>query len=58
MFIYRHIGHKALTLRVDSIRLKPSASAGKSVKDVIKLLKTNSIVSTCNSFGYPIIWQV
>ena len=32
--------------------------AGKSVKDVIKLLKTNSIVSTGNSIGYPINWQV
>ena len=31
---------------------------GKSVKDTVKLLKTNSIVSTGNSVGYPITWQV
>jgi hypothetical protein len=31
---------------------------GKSVKDVVKILKTNSIVSTGNSIGYPITWQV
>ena len=31
---------------------------GKSVKDSVKLLKTNSIVSTGNSIGYPITWQV
>ena len=31
---------------------------GKSVKDSVKLLKTNSIVSTGNSVGYPITWQV
>jgi hypothetical protein len=31
---------------------------GKSVKDTVKILKTNSIVSTGNSVGYPIIWQV
>jgi len=31
---------------------------GKSVKDTIKVLKTNSIVSTGNSIGYPINWQV
>jgi len=31
---------------------------GKSVKDTIKILKTNSIVSTGNSIGYPITWQV
>ena len=31
---------------------------GKTVKDTVKLLKTNSIVSTGNSVGYPITWQV
>ena len=31
---------------------------GKTVKDTIKVLKTNSIVSTGNSIGYPINWQV
>ena len=31
---------------------------GKSVKDTVKLLKTNSIVSTGNSVGYPLTWQV
>ena len=31
---------------------------GKSVKDTIKILKTNSIVSTGNAVGYPLIWQV
>ena len=31
---------------------------GKTVKDTIKLLKTNNIVSTGNSIGYPITWQV
>ncbi len=31
---------------------------GKSVKDTVKILKTNSIVSTGNSVGYPINWQV
>ena len=31
---------------------------GKSVKDTVKILKTNSIVSTGNSIGYPITWQV
>ena len=31
---------------------------GKSVKDIVKILKTNSIVSSGNSVGYPIIWQV
>ena len=31
---------------------------GKSVKDTVKLLKTNSIVSTGNSVGHPITWQV
>ena len=32
--------------------------SGKSVKDSVKLLKTNSLVSTGNSVGYPITWQV
>ncbi|OUU14573.1 MAG: hypothetical protein CBB97_24820 [Candidatus Endolissoclinum sp. TMED37] len=32
--------------------------SGKSVKDVVKVLKTNSILSTGNSIGYPINWQV
>ena len=31
---------------------------GKSVKDSVKILKTNSVVSTGNSIGYPISWQV
>ena len=31
---------------------------GKSVKDIVKILKTNSIVSTGNSVGYPISWQI
>jgi len=31
---------------------------GKSVKDTVKILKTNSLVSTGNSVGYPITWQV
>jgi hypothetical protein len=31
---------------------------GKTVKDTIKILKTNDIVSTGNSIGYPITWQV
>jgi hypothetical protein len=31
---------------------------GKSVKDTVKVLKTNSILSTGNSIGYPITWQV
>ncbi len=31
---------------------------GKSVKDTVKVLKTNSIVSTGNSIGYPITWQI
>ena len=31
---------------------------GKSVKDTVTILKTNSIVSTGNSIGYPITWQV
>ena len=32
--------------------------AGRSVKDTVKILKTNSIVSSGNSIGYPISWQV
>jgi hypothetical protein len=31
---------------------------GKSVKDTVKILKTNSLVSTGNSIGYPIRWAV
>ena len=31
---------------------------GKSVKDAVKILKTNSIVSTGSSIGYPLTWQV
>ena len=31
---------------------------GKSVKDTVKVLKTNSLISTGNSIGYPITWQV
>jgi len=31
---------------------------GKSVKDTIKILSTNTIVSTGNSVGHPITWQV
>ena len=31
---------------------------GKTVKDTIKILKTNDIVSTGNSIGYPITWQI
>ena len=31
---------------------------GQSVKDTVKILKTNSIVSSGNSIGYPITWQV
>ena len=33
-------------------------TTGKSVKDAVKILKTNSIVSSGNSIGYPITWQV
>ena len=33
-------------------------TTGKTVKDSVKILKTNSIVSTGNSIGYPITWQV
>jgi len=31
---------------------------GKSVKDSVRILKTNSLVSTGNAIGYPITWQV
>ena len=31
---------------------------GKTVKDSVKILKTNSKISTGNSIGYPITWQV
>ena len=31
---------------------------GKAVKDTVKILKTNSILSTSNSIGYPLTWQV
>jgi len=31
---------------------------GKSVKDVVKILKTNSIISTGSSISYPLTWQV
>ena len=33
-------------------------TTGSSVKDTVKILKTNSIISTSNSIGYPITWQV
>ena len=33
-------------------------TTGRSVKDSVKILKTNSIVSTGNSVGYPLSWQV
>jgi hypothetical protein len=33
-------------------------TTGKTVKDNVKILKTNSIVSTGNSIGYPLTWQV
>jgi hypothetical protein len=33
-------------------------TTGNSVKDTVKILKTNSIVSAGNSIGYPITWQV
>ena len=33
-------------------------TTGKTVKDTVKLLKINSVVSTGNSVGYPITWQV
>ena len=31
---------------------------GKSVKDTVKILKTNDLVSTSASIGYPLTWQV
>ena len=31
---------------------------GKTVKDTVKVLKTNSIVSTGNAIGYPINWAI
>ncbi len=31
---------------------------GRVVKDTVKILKTNSIVSSGNAIGYPITWQV
>jgi hypothetical protein len=33
-------------------------TTGKTVKDTVKILKTNSVLSTGNSIGYPITWQV
>ena len=33
-------------------------TTGKSVKDTVSILKTNSIVSSGNSIGYPLTWQV
>ena len=33
-------------------------TTGRSVKDSVKILKTNSIVSTGNSVSYPLTWQV
>ena len=33
-------------------------TTGKSVKDTVKILKTNSLVSSGNSLGYPVTWQV
>jgi hypothetical protein len=33
-------------------------TTGRVVKDTVKILKTNSIVSTGNAVGYPITWQV
>ena len=33
-------------------------TTGKTVKDVVKILKTNSIVSSGSAIGYPINWQV
>ena len=33
-------------------------TTGKTVKDSIKILKTNNIVSTSSSIGYPLTWQV
>ena len=33
-------------------------TTGSTVKDTVKIVKSNSIVSTGNSIGYPITWQV
>ncbi len=33
-------------------------TTGKSVKDTVSILKINSIVSSGNSVGYPLTWQV
>ena len=33
-------------------------TTGRVVKDTVKILKTNSIVSTGNPIGYPLTWQV
>ena len=33
-------------------------TTGKTVKDSVKILKTNNIVSTSASVGYPLQWQV
>ena len=33
-------------------------TTGRTVKDSVKIFKTNSIVSTGNSIGYPLTWQV
>jgi hypothetical protein len=33
-------------------------TTGKSVKDTVKILSTNSLLSTSNSIGYPLTWQV
>jgi hypothetical protein len=33
-------------------------TTGNVVKDTVKILKTNSIVSTGNAIGYPLTWQV
>jgi len=33
-------------------------TTGNVVKDTVKILKTNSILSSGNSIGYPITWQV
>ena len=33
-------------------------TTGKSVKDTVKILKTNTLVSSGNSIGYPLTWQV
>ena len=38
--------------------IRDSYKLGKSVKDTVKVLKTNSIVSTGSSIGYPINWAV